>query len=352
MTGGQPRMEMMKTNRRDSQLLFSLLLSIIITQGWCQGCSGPCQCPPIGVRCPGGVPLVLDGCGCCQVCARQEGEACSDQLPCDARRGLQCDYSSSFPGEPGQCVDRNELGCDVDGRRLQEGQVFQPSCSQLCHCLGGGVTCVPLCSDDLQRPADNCPNPQLVRPPGRCCKEWVCDGQDNSIQSSPPAERTLLDYRTRPYGSDPNCIEWASDWSPCSHSCGQGVSTRTTNRNWACRLQTQTRLCWVRPCQNLLPGLRGLQLASGSCESSFSSPLSMHLEHQGCWTTRAYRPRFCAAACPDGRCCTPTHTRTLRMLFRCPQGRLIQQQVMAIESCSCSISACRQSPGSAGVSWM
>lgn len=85
------------------------------------------------------------------------------------------------------CAGQNELGCVMNGRKLEEGQVFQPSCAQLCHCLGGGVTCVPLCSNDLQRPADNCPNPQLVRPPGRCCREWVCDGQDNSISSNPSA---------------------------------------------------------------------------------------------------------------------------------------------------------------------
>ncbi|XP_068598207.1 CCN family member 5-like [Brachionichthys hirsutus] len=249
-------------NRRDCQLLLGIII-IIATQGRCQGCPGPCQCPPIRPRCPVGVPLMLDGCGCCRVCARQEGEACSDRLPCDAQRGLQCDHSASFPGEPGQCVDRNELGCEMDGRRLQEGQVFQPSCSRICHCLGGGVTCMPLCSDDLQRPADNCPSPRLVRPPGRCCKEWVCGaGLDNSIPSNPSAAaQTLRDYRTGLQG-DSNCIEWASDWSPCSHSCGQGVSTRTANRNRACRLQTETRLCWVRPCQNLLPGLRGRQPVS------------------------------------------------------------------------------------------
>ncbi|KAI3370502.1 hypothetical protein L3Q82_025262, partial [Scortum barcoo] len=283
----------------------------------------------------------------------------------------------------------------MNGRRLEEGQVFQPSCAQLCHCLGGGVTCVPLCTDDLQRPADNCPNPQLVRLPGRCCKEWVCDSLDNSISSNPSTGNEADDLHKQMWwethlnillstsnsfqldahskyfpllcffqaeqarqdnggglsgpssGSISNCIEWTSDWSPCSHSCGPGVSTRTTNRNWACRLQTETRLCQVRPCQTLLPGLRRLQPVSaqglGVCESSYSSPVSIQLEHQGCWSTRAYRPRFCASICPEGRCCSPSHTRTVRMVFRCPQGRLTQQQVMMIESCFCSISNCRQS---------
>ncbi|XP_070695390.1 CCN family member 5-like [Pempheris klunzingeri] len=340
----------MKMDRRDPQLVCSLLLCIV-TQVWCQMCAWPCECPPSVLRCPVGVTLMLDSCGCCQMCARQEGESCTDRLPCDTQRGLKCDYSSSFPGGPGLCVGRNELGCEMNGRRMEEGQVFQPSCAQLCHCLGGGVTCVPLCKDDLQRPTDKCPNPQLVQRPGHCCKEWVCKDVDNSISSNPSsAEQARQDYggglSGPSFDSISNCIQWTSEWGPCSHSCGPGVSTRTTNRNWACRLQTETRLCQVRPCHSLLPGLRRLQSVSGVCESSYSSLLPVHLEHQGCWSTRAFRPRFCALACPDGRCCSPSHTRTVRMVFRCPKGRLIQQQVMMIESCSCSISTC-QSPATA-----
>lgn len=64
------------------------------------------------------------------------------------------------------------------------------------------------------------------------------------------------------FGPISNCIEWTSDWSPCSHSCGPGVSTRTTNRNWACLFQTETRLCQVRPCQTLLLGLQRLKSVS------------------------------------------------------------------------------------------
>ncbi|KAM9859974.1 CCN family member 5-like [Aulostomus maculatus] len=315
---------------------------------WCQLCTGPCHCPPTMPRCPAGVPLMLDSCGCCQVCARQKGDSCTNQLPCDTHQGLQCDYSASFPGGPGQCVSRNELGCEMNGRWLEEGQIFQPSCAQRCHCLGGGVTCVPLCSDDLQWP-DKCPNPQLVRLPGRCCKEWVCDSMDNSISSNPSAaDQARQDYGgglpSLSHGPISNCIEMTTDWSPCSHSCGPGVSTRSSNRNWACRLQTETRLCQVRPCQALLPGFQRLQLGPGVCESSYISPLSIQLEHQGCWSTRAYRPRFCALSCPEGHCCIPSHTRMVRMIFRCPQGLFTLQQVMMIESCSCSISNCRRSP--------
>lgn len=339
--------------RREAQLLGLLLCAI--TQVWCQSCSGStCHCPPTAPRCPAGVPLIADSCGCCRVCARREGEACSERRPCDGQRGLRCDYSASFPQGPGLCVGENELGCEVDGRRLEEGQVFQPSCAQLCRCLGGGVTCVPLCSEALQSPAHlNCPNPQLVRPPGRCCKEWLCvDVLDNTLSSDPSAAVSRRgDYgggpSAPPSGSLSNCIAWTSAWSPCSHSCGPGVSSRSSSRNPDCSLRTETRLCQVRPCQARLQGPRGLP--SGVCESSFSLPVSVQLEYQGCWSVRAYRPRFCGLACPEGHCCSPSLTRTTPVLFLCPQGRLIPQQVMMIQSCSCSVAACLQPAGPRGL---
>ncbi|KAK2821019.1 hypothetical protein Q5P01_023978 [Channa striata] len=332
----------MKMDRGDVQLVCSLLLCFI-PQVWGQLCTEPCQCPPTVPRCPVGVPLLSDSCGCCQLCARQQGEACTERLPCDTLRGLRCDYSASFPGGAGQCVAQNALGCEMNGKRLEEGQLFQPSCAQLCHCLGGGLTCVPLCSNDLQRSADKCPNPQLVRLPGRCCKEWVCDGLDNTISSNlAAAEQARQDFGARmsslSFGPVSNCIMWTSDWSPCSHSCGPGVSTQTTNKNPACRLQTETRLCQVRPCQAPLARLHRLQTRLEVCESSYMSPVPIQLEHQGCWSTRTFRPRFCTWTCPEGHCCSPSHTRTLRIVFRCPHGSFTQHQVMMIESCSCSIS--------------
>lgn len=71
---------------------------------FCQLCDRPCLCPAPLPQCPPGVLLVPDGCRCCQVCARQRGQSCSAVLPCDSQRGLQCDYSASFPGDTGECV--------------------------------------------------------------------------------------------------------------------------------------------------------------------------------------------------------------------------------------------------------
>lgn len=82
----------------------SALFFVFFFQVLCQLCNRPCLCPASVPQCAAGVPLVPDGCRCCQVCARQRGESCSEMLPCDRQKGLQCDFSASFPGDPGECV--------------------------------------------------------------------------------------------------------------------------------------------------------------------------------------------------------------------------------------------------------
>ncbi|KAL4646227.1 hypothetical protein GN956_G9872 [Arapaima gigas] len=309
------------------------LLFCILAQVCCQMCRGPCNCPRLVPRCPSGVPLVLDGCQCCKVCARQQGEACDDKYICDVQRGLQCDYSASFPGGPGECVRQDELGCELNGVTYQEGQVFQPSCDTQCRCSGGGVTCVPLCSEDLRLPSPDCPEPQRILLPGKCCKEWVCDNQENSVfHDALPAHR--------PEGVRPHlpaqshiskCVEQSTEWSACSLTCGSGISTRVSNRNPACRLELQSRLCQVRPCRALL---RRIPTELSRCEPTYRVPLPVRLKHKDCYSVRYYRPQYCGL-CTDGRCCTPYRTRTVKVTFRCPRGQLLQHAVMAIDSCVC-----------------
>ncbi|XP_035244458.1 LOW QUALITY PROTEIN: CCN family member 5-like [Anguilla anguilla] len=296
-----------------------LLLLCSLSQALCQQCGGPCSCPLSAPCCPAGVPRVLDGCGCCQVCASQRGEACSEKLVCDARRGLQCDHSASYPGGPGQCVGQDELGCELNGVTYEEGQVFLPSCGLRCQCTGGGVTCVRLCSDGLRLPSPDCPNPRYLQLAGKCCKETSSD-----------------------------CIQQSTLWGACSHSCGPGVSTRVSNGNPAFRLETQTRLpCPVpghshgeRPRLPLHPkslfcasgrqqpsfagrssesSFNCVLQASGWCEPSYRAAFPVRLEHQGCLSARLYRPRYCGH-CPDGRCCSPRRTHTIPVAFRCPIG--------------------------------
>lgn len=50
---------------------------------------------------------------------------------------------------------------------------------------------------------------------------------------------------------DRKCPVQTTDWSQCSRSCGMGVSSRITNKNPQCKLERETRICTVRPCDNL-----------------------------------------------------------------------------------------------------
>lgn len=47
------------------------------------------------------------------------------------------------------------------------------------------------------------------------------------------------------------CVFQTTAWSPCSKSCGTGVSTRVTNSNTQCKLVKETRICQIHPCSQV-----------------------------------------------------------------------------------------------------
>uniref|UniRef100_A0A8B9J3H1 CCN family member 3 n=1 Tax=Amazona collaria TaxID=241587 RepID=A0A8B9J3H1_9PSIT len=279
-----------------------------------QPCPYPCQCPSQPVQCPAGTSHVLDACGCCRVCARQLGELCSPQKPCDHHKGLYCDFSKIHRGS-GICLAHEGATCDLLGKIYHNGESFQPSCKLQCICMDGAIGCIPLCSDDLRLPSPECPNPRRVKLHNKCCEEWVCaeGSEENRLDTAMAGEWWE------------NCLVQTTEWSACSKSCGMGISSRVTNDNPQCRLEKETRLCMVRPCDFPVDKTKVPGLGTGMRGATLFS---------GCTSSRSYRPRFCGS-CTDGRCCTPYVTSTVEVEFRCPEGDFFQRKMMFIRMCSC-----------------
>lgn len=175
----------------------------------------------------------------------------------------------------------------------RSGETFESSCKYRCTCMDGAVGCVPFCKMDVRLPSPDCPFPRRVKLPGKCCEEWVCDepkdstavgpalagesglrlgGAKGRLRARPGPEGSAGAWRLdspphlppRParaayrledtFGPDPtlmraNCLVQTTEWSACSKTCGMGISTRVTNDNAFCRLEKQSRLCMVRPCE-------------------------------------------------------------------------------------------------------
>ncbi|CAN9514006.1 unnamed protein product [Ophioblennius macclurei] len=325
-------------NLSDRTLFIFFATAQIFTLVCCQMCPRRCLCPKEPPACLPGVPLILDDCACCLVCAGQKGQVCSDMKPCDTRRGLQCDYSADVHKRTGVCNVHKGNACVLDGSVYQSGQTFFPSCKYQCVCYDGQIACLPRCNVDVMLPGPDCPAPRRVHVPGECCEKWVCEPQ---VEASALGGFAMAAYRQEETVSfdswDPslNCIEQTTEWGSCSQKCGMGVSTRVTNKNQACEMVKQSRLCMIRPCDEhqeyraLLAPKRG-----SKCQRMARSEQAVHLSHDNCTSVLAYKPRYCGS-CTDGRCCTPHRTKTVLVEFRCADGKNVRKPVMAILTCVC-----------------
>ncbi|XP_038649544.1 CCN family member 1 isoform X1 [Scyliorhinus canicula] len=318
-------------------------------------CPSRCQCPQEVSSCPPGVSLVLDGCGCCRVCAKQLNEDCSRSQPCDHTKGLQCNFGASSSALRGICRARSEgRPCEYNSKIYQNGEIFQPNCKHQCTCINGAVGCTPLCPQELSLPSTGCPNPRLVKVPGQCCEEWVCDGNKAVLEAEDTgdffSQETVL--KTWQDGSlynnellsllrgglkrlpawRPKCFVQTTDWSQCSRTCGTGISTRVTNDNPDCKLRKETRICDIRPCDQ--PTIPNLKQKGKKCYRTRKSSSAVRFTYAGCTSVKRYRTKQCGS-CVDGRCCTPQQTRTVRVRFRCDDGEAFTRNMMMIQSCRC-----------------
>uniref|UniRef100_F7ECY5 Cellular communication network factor 5 n=1 Tax=Callithrix jacchus TaxID=9483 RepID=F7ECY5_CALJA len=89
--------------------LLSFSLLCLLPKVCAQLCPMPCACPWSPPRCPLGVPLVMDGCGCCWVCARRLGEPCDQLHVCDASQGLVCQPRAGPGGHGALCLCKQDL---------------------------------------------------------------------------------------------------------------------------------------------------------------------------------------------------------------------------------------------------
>ncbi|XP_043211741.1 CCN family member 5-like isoform X1 [Amphibalanus amphitrite] len=301
-------------------------------------CRQPCGRCRAEVSCQEGVPLVLDGCRCCPICARQHGQRCDAVRICDVTKQLVCDVT-------GTCRGSNFRSCLVNGTTYRDGQTFFTDCRTRCTCQDGSYACTSLCPQEMIRPSQRCKAPRLAEVRGQCCRQWTCAG----------------DAPTSPAPCEP----LTSDWSPCSATCGAGVSTRITNQNRDCTLRKESRLCQIRECprhgdiswkEALFKMIREDQKV---CHPTQRSPEAVHLQWQNCTSVHRHRPNFCTTC--QHQCCRPVATFTRSLAFLCDLDRLpsggdhlwrlgdgsrrppeagthmatVTQKVMWIKECSC-----------------
>ncbi|XP_041861633.1 CCN family member 1 [Melanotaenia boesemani] len=343
-------------------LIFLGSFNLILSSS--SSCPSLCECPLEIPKCAPGVSLVPDGCGCCNVCARQLNEDCSWTEPCDHTKGLECNFGASLAAATtrGICRAMSEgRPCEYNSRIYQNGESFQPNCKHQCTCIDGAVGCVPLCPQELSLPNLGCASPRLVKVAGQCCEEWVCDDDKETdilekifgkailndelerdltkrnelIANFKGGLKSLPAFREQPevhVFDTQRCIVQTTPWSQCSKSCGTGISTRVTNNNSECKLVKETRICEVRPCtQSTYSSLK----KGKKCSRTKKASQPIKFTYAGCSSLKKYRPKYCGA-CVDGRCCSPHDTRTIRVKFRCEDGETFNKNIMMIESCKCT----------------
>jgi len=305
-------------------------------------CQYPCNCPKGDMRCKAGVNLVKDGCDCCYMCARQQGDLCDYKDKCDEAKNLYCNFETTT-GFQSTCRARDAKPCIIDGKTYKDGEEFKLGCRQLCTCQNGQYACSSTCPQEERPPSTTyCKYPRLIDIEGECCREWACQEHSlESLESNPsrkgsdwPSGEAMDNWgystaapveRVKP---PKTCVKEVTQWSPCSLTCGMGVSVRVTNENSACVPTQQRRLCIVRPC-----GLKDSHITGKKCKSTWKAA-AKKITHGDCESVISHKLKYCST-CKLRKCCGPGRSKTVTLDFICADGHTTKEPFMWIKNCDC-----------------
>ena len=150
-----------------------------------------------------------------------------------------------------------------------------------------------------------------------------------------------------------SCMVQTTSWSPCSRTCGFGISDRVTNDNKDCELQKQTRLCNLRPCSAVQRKTTSVSLKPITLAFNFYQSLCLfqrkrcrkNLRHNkrvrfslsGCLSNTTYRPKYCGTCA--NKCCDPQSAKTVPITFTCKDNvnatSSFSRDMMMIKKCHC-----------------
>ncbi|XP_041721809.1 cellular communication network factor 6-like [Coregonus clupeaformis] len=295
-----------------------------------QFCHWPCKCRA-KPQCAPGVSSVLDDCGCCKSCARQIREACNERDICDPHKGMYCDFSKDqLRYEVGVCAYLMAVGCDLNWAHYENGEAFQPSPLYKCTCIAGAIGCTLAF---IRKPAgllgpaplrSNTPLPAGHQSaPGASRKHQ----QDTTYMATMPA------YRDPPLVWKKNCLIQTTPWSPCSKTCGLGISVWVNNDNGKCEMRKDRRLCLLRPCEKSI--MKNVKMLRGKmCKPKFQAKKAEKLTLSGCTSTKSFKPTYCGI-CTDKRCCVPNKSKMVAVNFKCKGGSSVRWKMQWIMSCVC-----------------